>query len=420
MELIRKSLYHGLRTQHINRLTTNLTALSLTRNYCALKQLRPSISSQSTIGQHFKLLQLSQNRRNLVDQASKSSISESLDEAKILSLPSNIKVIDENITPAAIVTKASSGLIDYPTLTFASINMNFMQKLFFLYHYPIVYSMDFLLGFMPGWIAILTLVSIMRILQFPLMIKQNVIAIKTNNLAPQTQKIQLRSNEAFAAGDTYTSNVQRAKLQALHAEHGLTTFKRLWPSLVQAPAFCCMFFTFRNLADYKMNSMTTGGALWFTDLTVADPTYILPALACGATYLLVRYGVATTFNVASARTKWFVRILPVGMFYLIHQLPSAVMLFWTLNNLVSLSVSLMFRTSIAKRVFKIPERIEHKASDLPLSNMSFFEHFKSMNAQVVSPKTSMNIRRMDATAFRRAGVEPIKKTYKNPPSNLSR
>lgn len=31
--------------------------------------------------------------------------------------------------------------------------------------------------------------------------------------------------------------------------------------------------------------MTEGGTLWFTDLTVADPTYLLPALA-GATFLL--------------------------------------------------------------------------------------------------------------------------------------
>lgn len=29
----------------------------------------------------------------------------------------------------------------------------------------------------------------------------------------------------------------------------------------------------------QLPSLTEGGALWFTDLTVADPTYALPALA---------------------------------------------------------------------------------------------------------------------------------------------
>ena len=41
----------------------------------------------------------------------------------------------------------------------------------------------------------------------------------------------------------------------------------------------------RRLAASQVPSLTEGGALWFTDLTVADPTYMLPALA-GLSFLL--------------------------------------------------------------------------------------------------------------------------------------
>ncbi len=34
------------------------------------------------------------------------------------------------------------------------------------------------------------------------------------------------------------------------------------------------------MATAPVESMTTGGTLWFTDLTLADPYYILPFAAC--------------------------------------------------------------------------------------------------------------------------------------------
>jgi len=38
------------------------------------------------------------------------------------------------------------------------------------------------------------------------------------------------------------------------------------------------------MADLPVESMTTGGLLWFTDLTITDPYYALPLLTA-ATFL---------------------------------------------------------------------------------------------------------------------------------------
>jgi len=52
--------------------------------------------------------------------------------------------------------------------------------------------------------------------------------------------------------------------------------------LAQAPLFICFFLGIQRMA--LLPSFETGGAAWFTNLAVADPTYILPLLS-GATFL---------------------------------------------------------------------------------------------------------------------------------------
>jgi YidC/Oxa1 family membrane protein insertase len=42
------------------------------------------------------------------------------------------------------------------------------------------------------------------------------------------------------------------------------------------PFFISFFLGIRGLANYPLESMMYGGTLWFSDLTVPDPYYILP------------------------------------------------------------------------------------------------------------------------------------------------
>lgn len=42
------------------------------------------------------------------------------------------------------------------------------------------------------------------------------------------------------------------------------------------PFFISFFLGIRGLANYPLESMMYGGLLWFPDLTVPDPYYILP------------------------------------------------------------------------------------------------------------------------------------------------
>jgi YidC/Oxa1 family membrane protein insertase len=43
--------------------------------------------------------------------------------------------------------------------------------------------------------------------------------------------------------------------------------------------FIFTFLGIKRMCNLPVESMTTGGILWFHDLTVADPTFILPTLS---------------------------------------------------------------------------------------------------------------------------------------------
>lgn len=62
----------------------------------------------------------------------------------------------------------------------------------------------------------------------------------------------------------------------------------------QAPVFISMFVGLRRCANLPVMSMTTGGALWLTDLTVADPYYLLPVMTCCTMYATIVVSTCTT------------------------------------------------------------------------------------------------------------------------------
>ena len=57
--------------------------------------------------------------------------------------------------------------------------------------------------------------------------------------------------------------------------------------VVQIPTLITFTFAARGLmyGDTHSEALQQGGAMWFTDLTAADPYFVLPALAVSTTYL---------------------------------------------------------------------------------------------------------------------------------------
>lgn len=58
----------------------------------------------------------------------------------------------------------------------------------------------------------------------------------------------------------------------------------------QLPVFLSVFVGIRQMANLPVQSMTTGGAAWFTDLTIPDPYYALPLITMATFFITIEVG----------------------------------------------------------------------------------------------------------------------------------
>jgi|688.fasta_scaffold2192741_1 YidC/Oxa1 family membrane protein insertase len=48
------------------------------------------------------------------------------------------------------------------------------------------------------------------------------------------------------------------------------------------------FFGLRNMCNLPVESFRTGGALWFQDLTITDPYFILPLISASTLFIMIQ------------------------------------------------------------------------------------------------------------------------------------
>ena len=79
-------------------------------------------------------------------------------------------------------------------------------------------------------------------------------------------------------------------LNAYMMSNGCHPAKAMWPLLCNGLFFTSMFFGLRGMTGAPVESLSTGGILWFTDLTLADPLCVLPVLTATTLFFQLYLG----------------------------------------------------------------------------------------------------------------------------------
>ena len=133
---------------------------------------------------------------------------------------------------------------------------------------------------MPWWGTIAVTTVIMRTFLFPLSIKFAKNAAKMAKLQPELAKVMKRIQHYAKIGATDLQQKEQIKVGELYKAHDCSPLTMMTLPFMQLPFFMSFFIGLRKMALAPLGSMKEGGMWWFTDLTVADPTYALPVLAC--------------------------------------------------------------------------------------------------------------------------------------------
>lgn len=137
--------------------------------------------------------------------------------------------------------------------------------------------------------TILLLAAAIRLCVFGPFIKHTKRTAKMREMAPQLTPMQKEVEIAKNSGDQEAMVFAVKRLQAFWTLHDVHPAGLLKFPLIQAPLTICTFMAVRKLASHPLPSLEEGGMLWFTDLTQADPYYvILPAIAVGLTNVVMR------------------------------------------------------------------------------------------------------------------------------------
>ncbi|MDQ8161288.1 MAG: membrane protein insertase YidC [Gemmatimonadota bacterium] len=179
------------------------------------------------------------------------------------------------------------------------------------------------LGLSYGWILVLFGVAV-RIILWPLNQKAMRSSMQMQRIQPYLQEIQTKYK-----GDP---TKLQSEMMRVYKEHGMSPFSSLsgcLPMLIPLPVFFALFFVFQNTIEFRGVSF-----LWFPDISLKDPFYVIPILvaitAMGLSYIGMR-GMK-----ANEQQKMMMYLMPAMMMVIFFNMASGLNLYYFVQNLASL------------------------------------------------------------------------------------
>jgi YidC/Oxa1 family membrane protein insertase len=187
---------------------------------------------------------------------------------------------------------------------------------------PIFWVLQWLYAFLGnwGWSIILMTVALKGAF-FPLSAASYKSMAKMRVLTPKMQKLK----------ETYADDKERMnrELMELYKKEKVNPLGGCLPILVQIPVFIALYWVL--LGTVEMRGAPWLG--WITDLSAKDPYFILP-LIMGATMLIQTRLNPPPPDPMQAKVMLLMPVVFTGMFLFF---PSGLVLYWTVNNLLSIA-----------------------------------------------------------------------------------
>jgi YidC/Oxa1 family membrane protein insertase len=187
---------------------------------------------------------------------------------------------------------------------------------------PLFWVLQWLHGFIGNWgWSIILLTVLIKAVFFPLSAASYKSMAKMRVLAPKLQKLK----------ETYGDDKQRMnqEMMEMYKKEKVNPLGGCLPILVQIPVFIALYWVL--MGTVEMRGAPWVG--WITDLSVKDPFFILP-LIMGVTMFVQTKLNPTPPDPIQAKIMLWMPIMFTGMFLFF---PAGLVLYWTINNLLSIA-----------------------------------------------------------------------------------
>ncbi len=183
-----------------------------------------------------------------------------------------------------------------------------------------LYSLTETAGVGSYGLAIILLTIVIKIILYPLTVKQMQSMKAMQRLQPQLKKIQEKYKDDKVA--------MQQKMAQLYQKEGVNPLAGCLPMLIQMPILMGMYYALYNF-DY---GAADPSFLWLPGLTEPDPYYILPILSALSTFAMQKMSATES----TPQMKMMSIIMPVFIGGISINFPAGLVLYWVTMNVVQI------------------------------------------------------------------------------------
>lgn len=189
---------------------------------------------------------------------------------------------------------------------------------------PLFWVLDKIHSIVGNWgVAIILLTIIIKLCFYKLSETQYRAMARMRKFGPRIKQIK----------EQYGDDKEKlqAKMMDLYKKEGFNPLGGCWPMLVQMPVFLALYWVLLESVELRHAPF----ALWINDLSSPDPYYILPVLF-GITMWFQQKLSSQSMAMDPMQAR-MMQFMPVGMAVFFAFFPSGLVLYWFVNNLLSIA-----------------------------------------------------------------------------------
>lgn len=172
-------------------------------------------------------------------------------------------------------------------------------------------------------LAIILLTVLIKMVLYPLSIKQMRSMVLMQQVAPQVKEIQ----EKYKNKDPQK---MQQKIMELYKQYDINPMAGCLPLLIQMPILIALY---RALLHFNYTDPEHARFLWLQSLSqIGDPYYILPVLAGVTTFIQSRM----TTNMTDPTQRIMLITMPLFIAWISATVPAGLALYWVVFNVVGI------------------------------------------------------------------------------------
>ncbi|GAB7350998.1 hypothetical protein MBLNU459_g1492t2 [Dothideomycetes sp. NU459] len=207
---------------------------------------------------------------------------------------------------------------------------------------------------LPWWSSIAVTALGLRVLMAPLFLRSSDVGARMQAMQPIIKPINARMMEAFKSNNVELATKLRAELKAVYATSGISTSAMFTPAIIQGVFGFCAFRLMRAMANLPVPGLETGGFLWLSDLTKADPYLILPAVMAASMHVVFRMGGESGAPMQNeAMRPIMLYVLPSVIFVSTIWMPACLDIWLATTGLTGIIQVTAFRQPGVRKYFKM-------------------------------------------------------------------